>query len=82
MRCFPDTFLFSCHYFLREARLAIAFTVFGFGGFFPFNIWLTLRGLGIILSFDYFFFLVARIAASLSLFFAIGLVILNSFVIY
>jgi hypothetical protein len=38
------------YFFLRAARLAISLTVFGFGDFLPFKIWLTLRGLGIIIS--------------------------------
>jgi len=41
-----------CHFdFLLTTRLAIAFTVFGLGGFLPFKICETLRGLGIVLSF-------------------------------
>jgi hypothetical protein len=35
-------------YFFLAARFAMAFTVFGFGGFLPFKIWLTLRGLGML----------------------------------
>jgi hypothetical protein len=34
----PNTFLFSGHYFFLAARLAIALTVFGFGGFLPLRI--------------------------------------------
>jgi hypothetical protein len=33
-------------YYFFDALLAIALTVFGFGGFLPFKIWLTLLGLG------------------------------------
>jgi hypothetical protein len=40
--------LFLPYYFFLDARLAIALTVFGLGGFLPFRIWLTLRGLGMI----------------------------------
>ena len=37
------------YFFLRVVTLlAIALTVFGLGGFLPFKIWLTLRGLGIL----------------------------------
>jgi hypothetical protein len=36
-------------YYFFDALLAIALTVFGFGGFLPFNIWLTRLGLGILL---------------------------------
>jgi hypothetical protein len=38
-------------YFFLAARFAMAFTVFGFGGFLPFSIWLTLRGLGMLFPF-------------------------------
>jgi hypothetical protein len=55
--------LITTIYYFLDARLAIALTVFGFGGFLPLRIWLTLRGLGMY----YFRFLIILRAVALML---------------